>query len=52
MQEPFVIVLFQEGETIRINVKNKSTAGSGMLSAAGLSGVFFLIWMYGQKKIC
>jgi adaptin ear-binding coat-associated protein 1/2 len=38
MQEPFIIFLFQEGETIRINVKNKSTTGSGMLSAAGLSG--------------
>jgi adaptin ear-binding coat-associated protein 1/2 len=38
MQEPFIIVLFQESETIRINVKNKSATGSGMLSAAGLSG--------------
>lgn len=29
---------FQEGETIRINVKNKPSSGTGMLSAAGLSG--------------
>lgn len=28
----------QEGETIRINVKNKPSGGTGMLSAAGLSG--------------
>jgi hypothetical protein len=35
---PAVSHRLKEGETIRINVKNKSTAGSGMLSAAGLSG--------------
>ncbi|XP_059660334.1 uncharacterized protein At1g03900-like [Cornus florida] len=28
----------KEGETIRINVKNKTSSGTGMLSAAGLSG--------------
>ncbi|XP_073051073.1 uncharacterized protein At1g03900-like [Primulina eburnea] len=28
----------KEGETIRINVKNKPSGGTGMLSAAGLSG--------------
>jgi hypothetical protein len=38
MHEVLMVILFQEGETIRINVKNKPTAGSGMLSAAGLSG--------------
>ena len=38
MHAVLIFFLFQEGETIRINVKNKSTAGSGMLSSAGLSG--------------
>lgn len=28
----------QEGETIRINVKHKASGGTGMLSAAGLTG--------------
>ncbi|KAL6968187.1 hypothetical protein U1Q18_033988 [Sarracenia purpurea var. burkii] len=35
---PAVNHRLKEGETIRINVKNKLTTGSGMLSAAGLSG--------------
>ena len=30
------LFIFQEGETIRINVKNKPSSGTGMLSAAGL----------------
>lgn len=34
----FSVFWIQEGETIRINVKNKPSAGTGMLSAAGLSG--------------
>ncbi|PWA38794.1 Adaptin ear-binding coat-associated protein 1 NECAP-1 [Artemisia annua] len=35
---PNVIHRLKEGETIRINVKNKPANGAGMLSAAGLSG--------------
>uniref|UniRef100_A0A5B6ZHR2 NECAP PHear domain-containing protein n=1 Tax=Davidia involucrata TaxID=16924 RepID=A0A5B6ZHR2_DAVIN len=35
---PAVNHRLKEGETIRINVKNKPSAGSGMLSGAGLSG--------------
>ncbi|KAI8523061.1 hypothetical protein RHMOL_Rhmol13G0045400 [Rhododendron molle] len=35
---PAVNHRLKEGETIRINVKNKPSAGTGMLSAAGLSG--------------
>lgn len=35
---PAVNHRLKEGETIRINVKNKTSSGSGMLSAAGLSG--------------
>uniref|UniRef100_A0A0D9XKJ7 NECAP PHear domain-containing protein n=1 Tax=Leersia perrieri TaxID=77586 RepID=A0A0D9XKJ7_9ORYZ len=35
---PAVNRRLKEGETIRINVKNKSSTGSGMLSSAGLSG--------------
>ncbi|XP_042489279.1 uncharacterized protein At1g03900-like [Macadamia integrifolia] len=35
---PAVNHRLKEGETIRINVKNKPTSGTGMLSAAGLSG--------------
>ncbi|XP_008785206.2 uncharacterized protein At1g03900-like [Phoenix dactylifera] len=35
---PAVNHRLKEGETIRINVKNKPSSGSGMLSAAGLSG--------------
>ncbi|KAL6883258.1 hypothetical protein ACP4OV_010672 [Aristida adscensionis] len=35
---PAVNRRLKEGETIRINVKNKPTTGSGMLSSAGLSG--------------
>ncbi|KAI4378573.1 hypothetical protein MLD38_016033 [Melastoma candidum] len=34
---PAVNHRLKEGETIRINVKNKSSSGTGMLSAAGLS---------------
>ncbi|PQQ03441.1 uncharacterized protein Pyn_36139 [Prunus yedoensis var. nudiflora] len=35
---PAVNHRLKEGETIRINVKPKPTSGTGMLSAAGLSG--------------
>ncbi|KAK2989473.1 hypothetical protein RJ640_019572, partial [Escallonia rubra] len=35
---PVVNQRLKEGETIRINVKNKPSGGTGMLSAAGLSG--------------
>lgn len=35
---PAVNHRLKEGETIRINVKNKPASGTGMLSAAGLSG--------------
>lgn len=35
---PAVNHRLKEGETIRINVKNKPSGGTGMLSAAGLSG--------------
>ncbi|XP_050206097.1 uncharacterized protein At1g03900 [Mercurialis annua] len=35
---PAVNQRLKEGETIRINVKPKPTSGTGMLSAAGLSG--------------
>ncbi|KAJ4967859.1 hypothetical protein NE237_014560 [Protea cynaroides] len=35
---PAVNHRLKEGETIRINVKHKATGGTGMLSAAGLSG--------------
>ncbi|KAK6143954.1 hypothetical protein DH2020_020774 [Rehmannia glutinosa] len=35
---PAVHHRLKEGETIRINVKNKPTSGTGMLSAAALSG--------------
>ncbi|EOX94411.1 hypothetical protein QUC31_004526 [Theobroma cacao] len=35
---PAVNHRLKEGETIRINVKNKPSSGTGMLSAAGLSG--------------
>ncbi|XP_057963605.1 uncharacterized protein At1g03900 isoform X2 [Malania oleifera] len=35
---PAVNHRLKEGETIRINVKNKSSSGTGMLSSAGLSG--------------
>ncbi|XP_010934292.1 uncharacterized protein At1g03900 [Elaeis guineensis] len=35
---PAVNHRLKEGETIRINVKNKPSSGSGMLSAAGLLG--------------
>lgn len=35
---PAVNHRLKEGETIRINVKPKQTSGTGMLSAAGLSG--------------
>ncbi|XP_052170056.1 uncharacterized protein At1g03900 isoform X2 [Diospyros lotus] len=35
---PAVNHRLKEGETIRINVKNKTSTGTGMLSAAGLSG--------------
>uniref|UniRef100_A0A0D6R028 NECAP PHear domain-containing protein n=1 Tax=Araucaria cunninghamii TaxID=56994 RepID=A0A0D6R028_ARACU len=35
---PAVNQRLKEGETIRINVKNKVSSGTGMLSAAGLSG--------------
>ncbi|XP_051141710.1 uncharacterized protein At1g03900 [Andrographis paniculata] len=35
---PAVNHRLKEGETIRINVKNKQSSGTGMLSAAGLSG--------------
>ncbi|XP_077250749.1 uncharacterized protein At1g03900-like [Tasmannia lanceolata] len=35
---PVVNHRLKEGETIRINVKNKPSGGAGMLSAAGLSG--------------
>lgn len=35
---PAVNHRLKDGETIRINVKNKATSGTGMLSAAGLSG--------------
>lgn len=35
---PAVNRRLKEGETIRINVKNKPSTGSGMLSSAGLSG--------------
>eukprot|EP00252_Welwitschia_mirabilis_P026499 TRINITY_DN8714_c0_g1_i1.p1 TRINITY_DN8714_c0_g1~~TRINITY_DN8714_c0_g1_i1.p1 ORF type:complete len:293 (-),score=45.39 TRINITY_DN8714_c0_g1_i1:345-1223(-) len=35
---PAVNQRLKEGETIRINVKNKTSAGTGMLSAAGLGG--------------
>ncbi|KAK9111262.1 hypothetical protein Scep_018781 [Stephania cephalantha] len=35
---PAVNHRLKDGETIRINVKNKSTSGTGMLSAAGLAG--------------
>ncbi|XP_073147124.1 uncharacterized protein At1g03900-like [Henckelia pumila] len=35
---PAVNHRLKEGETIRINVKNKASDGTGMLSAAGLSG--------------
>ncbi|XVF72023.1 hypothetical protein PTKIN_Ptkin12aG0088100 [Pterospermum kingtungense] len=35
---PAVNHRLKEGETIRINVKHKPTSGTGMLSAAGLSG--------------
>ncbi|KAG2713636.1 hypothetical protein I3760_04G186400 [Carya illinoinensis] len=35
---PAVNHRLKEGETIRINVKHKPTSGSGMLSAAGLTG--------------
>ncbi|KAL4190343.1 hypothetical protein AMTRI_Chr07g24230 [Amborella trichopoda] len=35
---PAVNQRLKEGETIRINVKNKPSTGTGMLSAAGLSG--------------
>lgn len=35
---PAVNQRLKEGETIRINVKNKASAGTGMLSAAGLAG--------------
>ncbi|KAG8091952.1 hypothetical protein GUJ93_ZPchr0012g20819 [Zizania palustris] len=35
---PVVNRRLKEGETIRINVKNKPSTGSGMLSSAGLSG--------------
>ncbi|XP_062200827.1 uncharacterized protein At1g03900-like [Phragmites australis] len=35
---PAVNRRLKEGETIRINVKNKPTTGSGMLQSAGLSG--------------
>ncbi|KAA8543381.1 hypothetical protein F0562_021124 [Nyssa sinensis] len=35
---PAVNHRLKEGETIRINVKNKPSTGTGMLSAAGLSG--------------
>lgn len=35
---PAVNQRLKEGETIRINVKNKPSSGTGMLSAAGLSG--------------
>lgn len=35
---PAVNHRLKEGETIRINVKHKSSSGTGMLSAAGLSG--------------
>ncbi|CAL0321315.1 unnamed protein product [Lupinus luteus] len=35
---PAVNHRLKEGETIRINVKNKISSGSGMLSAAGLTG--------------
>lgn len=34
---PAVNQRLKEGETIRINVKNKASAGTGMLSAAGLA---------------
>ncbi|XP_058089459.1 uncharacterized protein At1g03900-like [Magnolia sinica] len=33
-----IALKIEEGETIRINVKNKSSSGTGMLSAAGLTG--------------
>ncbi|KAL6214521.1 hypothetical protein ACLB2K_013955 [Fragaria x ananassa] len=36
--DPVVNHRLKEGETIRINVKPKPTSGTGMLSAAGLSG--------------
>ncbi|KAK1289712.1 Uncharacterized protein QJS10_CPB18g02006 [Acorus calamus] len=35
---PAVNLRLKEGETIRINVKNKLSSGTGMLSTAGLSG--------------
>ncbi|KAF6142065.1 hypothetical protein GIB67_001262 [Kingdonia uniflora] len=35
---PAVNHRLKEGETIKINVKNKSPSGTGMLSSAGLSG--------------
>ncbi|XP_062205775.1 uncharacterized protein At1g03900-like [Phragmites australis] len=35
---PVVNRRLKEGETIRINVKNKPSTGSGMLSSSGLSG--------------
>ncbi|KAH9287753.1 hypothetical protein KI387_031870 [Taxus chinensis] len=35
---PAVNQRLKEGETIRINVKNKVSSGTGMLSAAGLAG--------------
>ncbi|XAR61086.1 hypothetical protein NMG60_11034692 [Bertholletia excelsa] len=35
---PAVNHRLKEGETIRINVKNKPSTGTGMLSAAGMSG--------------
>ncbi|XP_022155597.1 uncharacterized protein At1g03900 [Momordica charantia] len=35
---PAVNHRLKEGETIRINVKHKTSSGTGMLSAAGLSG--------------
>ncbi|XP_008804263.2 uncharacterized protein At1g03900-like [Phoenix dactylifera] len=38
---PAVNHRLKEGETIRINVKNKSSSASGMLSSAGLSGGAF-----------
>lgn len=34
----FAFFGLQEGETIRINVKHKASSGTGMLSAAGLTG--------------
>ncbi|GFQ01140.1 uncharacterized protein at1g03900 [Phtheirospermum japonicum] len=40
----------KEGETIRINVKNKASNGAGMLSAVGLSSGLFAATLKGKEN--